>query len=71
MKTDGSYEIFKKELDNTTVLIEAVKGIDQAQRRVEELNRSESGEQHFIFDPIELLVVEPSEPGVAKDPLSP
>ena len=70
METNRSYEIFRKELDNTTVVVESVKGIDQAQRRVEELNRSEPGE-HLIFDPVHVSVVEPSVPGAAKDPLSP
>ena len=58
MEPDRSYEIFRKELDNTTVVVESVKGIDQAQRRVEELNRTEPGE-HFIFDPVHVSIVEP------------
>jgi hypothetical protein len=69
MEAEASYEIFRKESDNTTVLVEAVKGIDQAQKRVNQLNQMGSGE-HFIFDPVQASVIEPSEPGISKDPFA-
>ena len=56
---ETSYEIFRKEADNTTVAVESVKGIEQAQKRVNELNDAGLGE-HFIFDPIKATVVEPN-----------
>ena len=69
METDGSYEIFKKETDNTTVLVEAVKGIEEAQQRLLELN--EMGEErYFLFDPVKANVIEPSQPDVPKDPFA-
>jgi hypothetical protein len=40
MDTDRSYEIFKKERDNTTVLVEAVKGLEEAEKRIRQLNES-------------------------------
>jgi len=70
MSRDGSYEIFKKERDNTTVLVEAVKGIEEAQKRVQELNQTGQGE-HFVFDPENGMVVEPSQPWISKDPFAP
>jgi hypothetical protein len=70
MTADDSYEIFRKELDNTTELVEAVKGFEQAQKRVSELNEGGLGE-HFLFDPFRLAVVEPSKPEVPKDPFAP
>ena len=69
MSIDGSYEIFKKESDNTTVLIEAVKGIEEAKKRVQQLNQTEQAE-YFIFDSATGQVVEPSQPGVSKDPFA-
>jgi len=59
MSIDGSYEIFKKESDNATVLIEAVKGIEEAKKRVQQLNQTEQAEY-----------LEPSQPGVSKDPFA-
>jgi hypothetical protein len=70
MDTESTYEIFKKQADNTTVRIEAVKGIEQAQKRVMELN-TRGGEEYFIFDPLKASVIEPSEPEVAIDPFAP
>jgi len=69
MSIDGSYEIFRKEHDNTTVLVEAVKGIEEAKKRVQELNQTGQAE-HFVFDPENGSVVEPSRPGVSKDPFA-
>jgi hypothetical protein len=70
VKNEATYEIFRKEADNSTVLIEAVKGIDDAQKRVNELNRDGSSE-YFIFDAVNAYVIEPMEPSVAIDPLAP
>jgi hypothetical protein len=67
MMTDGSYDIFKKHPDNTTVRVESVKGIEEAQKRVDELNGT-GPEQYFVFDPIQAVLIEPSEPSVVKDP---
>ena len=70
MDNDASYEIFKKQADNTTVLVEAVKGIDEARHRVAELN-AQGGNEYFIFDPLKAAAIEPSEPAVAIDPFAP
>jgi hypothetical protein len=67
---ETSYEIFKKRSDNSTVLVEAVKGIEEAQRRVIELN-NEGRDEHFIFDSVKASVIEPSEPTQVIDPLAP
>jgi hypothetical protein len=56
-----SYEIFKKELDNTTVLVESVKGIDEAQKSLERLKEESAGE-YFIFDPLSAKVIDPLQP---------
>ena len=37
LDSDRTYQIFKREADNTTVCIETVKGIQEARRRVEAL----------------------------------
>lgn len=70
MSTDESYEVFKKERDNTTVLVEAVKGIEEAKKRVQQLNEAEQAE-HFIFDPAIGSVVEPSQPSITRGPFAP
>jgi hypothetical protein len=70
VESDMSYEIFKREADHSTVLIEAVKGIEEAQKRVEELNRG-APDQYFILDPLQAKVVDPADPTAEKDPLAP
>lgn len=70
MEMDVSYEIFKKEADNSTTLVEAVKGIEQAEKRVTELNKV-GQEEYFIFDPIKAKVIDPSQPETPQDPLAP
>ena len=62
-----TYDIFRKEPDNTTLLIESVKGIDEARHRLSELSKEDSCE-YFIFDPLKARVVEPADPTVTKDP---
>jgi len=70
VETETTYEIFKKQADNTTVLVEAVKGIEEARKRVKELN-GQGSEQYFVFDPIKANVIQPSEPAVVIDPFAP
>jgi hypothetical protein len=70
METEVSYEIFKKEADNSTTLVEAVKGIEQAQKRITELNDG-GREEYFIFDPVKANVVDPAQPETPQDPLAP
>jgi hypothetical protein len=70
MEGEETYEIFKKSTDNSTVLVEAVKGLEMAEKRVTELN-AEGPEEYFVFDPLKAEVVEPSSPGVAIDPFAP
>jgi len=69
--TELSYEIFKKQADNTTVLVEAVKGIEEAQKRIKELNSENASEEYFVFDPLKASVIEPTEPAVPIDPFAP
>jgi hypothetical protein len=52
------------------VLFEAVKGLDEAQRRIQELN-GPGLEEYFIYDPDKANVIEPTEPTVIKDPFAP
>lgn len=69
MEEGNTYEIFKKELDNTTERVESVKGIDEAQKILQKLKGESSGE-YFIFDPINDRVIDPSRPSIAKDPFA-
>ena len=71
MDTELTYEIFKKQADNTTVLVEAVKGIEEARKRVKALNSESASEEYFVFDPLKASVIEPTEPAVAIDPFAP
>jgi hypothetical protein len=70
VETEQTYEIFKKQSDNTTVLVEAVKGIEEAQKRVGKLNAESASEEYFVFDPLKASVIEPSAPAVAIDPFA-
>jgi hypothetical protein len=70
IEAEATYEIVKKSTDNSTSLVEAVKGLEMAEKRVTELN-AEGPDQYFVFDPAKASVVEPSEPGVAIDPFAP
>ncbi|MGH9572490.1 MAG: hypothetical protein ACRD40_03030 [Candidatus Acidiferrales bacterium] len=70
MDAEPSYEIFKKQADNTTVMVEAVKGIEEAQKRIKELNSESVSEEYFVFDPSKASVIEPSEPAVKIDPFA-
>jgi hypothetical protein len=70
MSDDATCEIFRRELDDTTLRIESVKGIEQAQMRIVELSRIGAGES-FIFDPVKASVAEASSSSAVKDPLAP
>jgi hypothetical protein len=70
VETETTYQIFRKVGDNTAVLIETVKGIEEAQKRVKELNGT-GPDQYSILDSVAAKVIEPSEPTVTKDPFEP
>jgi hypothetical protein len=70
LDSDRTYQIFKKEPDNTTVCVETVKGLQQARKSVLALVRTGSGD-FFIFDPIAGTAIEPSDPSPSPDPLTP
>ena len=65
-----TYEIFKKELDNTTELVETVKGIKEAHRVVQKL-KQEASNDFYIFDPVSDRVIDPLRPSIAIDPFAP
>jgi len=69
--SNRSYQIFKREADNTTVCIEVVKGLHEARSRVEHARASWPGSEVFIFDPLTQRAVDPSEPRATSDPLTP
>ena len=68
---DRTYQIFKREADNSTVCIEVVKGFDEARNRIEQARTASPGSELFIFDPLTRKVVQPSEPKATTDPLTP
>jgi hypothetical protein len=70
MEAQVTYEIVKKSTDNSTTVVEAVKGLEMAEKRMNQLN-AEGPDEYFIFDPEKASVVEPSAPGVAIDPFAP
>lgn len=70
LDSDRTYQIFKRESDNTTVCVEAVKGLHQARKSVETLKGTAPGD-YFVFDPIVGKTIEPSEPSISPDPLAP
>ena len=69
--SDRTYQIFKREADNTTVCIEVVKGLQEARNRIEQARSSSPGSELFIFDPLIEKTVDPSEPTAISDPLTP
>ena len=69
--SDRSYQIFKREADNTTVCIEVVKGLHEARRRVEHARAASPSSDLFIFDPLTQKTIDPSEPATLADPLTP
>ena len=70
LDSDRTYQIFKREADNTTVCIETVKGIQEARRRVEAAHSASPAEEYFIFDPISEKVVD-AHASTTTDPLTP
>ncbi len=68
--SDRTYQIFKKEPDNTTVCVETVKGLHQARKSVEALERIGPGD-FFIFDAVAGTPIEPAMPSASPDPLTP
>jgi hypothetical protein len=69
--SDRTYQIFKREADNTTVCVEVVKGIHEARKRVEEARTASPGNEHFIFDPLAKQTIDPVESSSTADPLTP
>jgi hypothetical protein len=69
--SDRSYQIFKREADNTTVCVEVVKGIQEARKRVEEARATSPGNEHFIYDPLSEKAIDPVDPSTTVDPLTP
>lgn len=69
--SDRSYQIFKREADNTTVCVEVVKGLQEARNRIEQARAASPGTELFIFDPLTQKTVEPSQPASTVDPLTP
>jgi len=69
--SDRTYQIFKREADNTTVCIEVVKGLQEARKRIANAQSASPGSEHFIFDPLTEKTVEPSEPASRSDPPTP
>ena len=71
ISSDRTYQIFKREADNTTVCIEVVKGLQEARNRIEKARVREPGSELFIFDPLTEKTIEPSAPASTPDPLTP
>ena len=69
--SDRTYQIFKREADNTTVCVEVVKGLHEARNRLEQAKSSSPRTELFIFDPLTQKTVDPSEPASTADPLTP
>ena len=69
--SDRTYQIFKREADNTTVCVEAVKGIQEARKRVEQACAASPGNEYFIFNPLSKKTIDPLEPSSTVDPLAP
>lgn len=68
---DRTYQIFKREADNTTVCIEVVKGLHEARNRIEQARTASPASELFIFDPLTQKILDPSEPATTTDPLTP
>ena len=71
LDSDRSYQIFKREADNTTVCVEVVKGLQEARNRIERARATSPETELFIFDPLTQKTVDPSEPATTSDPLTP
>jgi hypothetical protein len=71
LDSDRSYQIFKREADNTTVCIEAVKGLHEARNRIEQARAAWPDSELFIFDPLTEKIIDPSASANTSDPLTP
>ena len=69
--SDRSYQIFKREADNTTVCVEVVKGLHEARKRIEQARGNAPDTEHFVFDPLTQKTIDPAEPSTTTDPLTP
>lgn len=69
--SDRTYQIFKREPDNTTVCVEVVKGIQEARKRVEKARTEAPESEHFVFDPLTQNTIDPEELSTTTDPLTP
>jgi len=69
--SDRSYQIFKREADNTTVCIEVVKGLREARQRLDQARADTPGADLFVFDPLTQKTVDPVLPARVADPLTP
>jgi len=69
--SDRTYQIFKRETDNTTVCIEVVKGLQEARSRIEQARAASPASELFIFDPLTQRAVDPAQPSTRADPLTP
>jgi len=69
--SDRSYQIFKREADNTTVCVEVVKGLREARLRLERAHTESPGAYLFVFDPLTQKTVDPAQPSNIADPLTP
>ena len=71
LDSDRSYQIFKREADNTTVCIEVVKGLHEARSRIERAGAASPNSELFIFDPVNQTIVDASALASTSDPLTP
>jgi hypothetical protein len=71
IESNRTYQIFKREADNTTVCVEVVKGLQQARNRMEQARIASAASDLFVFDPLTQKVVDPSELAETADPLTP
>jgi hypothetical protein len=71
LDSDRSYQIFKREADNTTTCVEMVKGLREARSRIEQARASSPNSELFIFDPLTQKTVDPSALANTSDPLTP
>lgn len=69
--SDRSYQIFKREADNTTVCVEVVKGLHEARQRLAHARADSPGAELFVFDPLTQRTIEPTRPSSVADPLTP
>jgi len=69
MVDHNTYEVFKKCADNTTVSIEAVKGLEVAKTVLASL-RAGTNDEYYLFDPSTGNVIDPEHPWAPVDPLA-